>query len=108
MVVRHELWHNYGQQDCAKRSTEEVPVDSQKSSKPLKKDFKNNFEEQKETFPTFIPTPTVRNGFTRKKGENPFVCDLNLKINKEKKQSNFTTMIHGLELLVVEIQLLYM
>ena len=32
----------------------------------------------------------VRNGFRRKKGDSPFVYNLNLKIKKEKKQSNFT------------------
>ena len=39
---------------------------------------------------TFIPTPTVRNGFRRKKGDNPLVYNLNLKVKKEKKQSSFT------------------
>ena len=31
-----------------------------------------------------------RNGFRRKKGNSPFVYNLNLKEKKEKKQSNFT------------------
>ena len=39
---------------------------------------------------TFTPTPNVRNGFRRKKGESPFTYNLNLKVKKEKKQSNFT------------------
>ena len=39
---------------------------------------------------TFIPTPNVRNGFRRKKGDIPFTYNLNLKVKKEKKQSNFT------------------
>ena len=34
--------------------------------------------------------PTVRNGFRRKEGDSPFVYKLNLKVKKEKKQSNFT------------------
>ena len=39
---------------------------------------------------TFIPTSNVRNGFRRKKGDSPFTYNLNLKVKKEKKQSNFT------------------
>ena len=39
---------------------------------------------------TFTPTPNVRKGFRRKKGDSPFTYNLNLKVKKEKKQSNFT------------------
>ena len=39
---------------------------------------------------TFIPTSNVRNGFRRKKGDSPFSYNLNLKVKKEKKQSNCT------------------
>ena len=39
---------------------------------------------------TFNPTPNVRNGFRRKKGDSSFTYNLNLKVKKEKKQSNFT------------------
>ena len=39
---------------------------------------------------TFIPTSHVRNGFRRKKGDSSFTYNLNLKVEKEKKQSNFT------------------
>ena len=39
---------------------------------------------------TFIPTSNVRNGFRRKTGDSPFTYNLNLKVKKEKKQSNFT------------------
>ena len=39
---------------------------------------------------TFIPTSNVRIGFRRKKGDSPFTYNLNLKVKKEKKQSNFT------------------
>ena len=39
---------------------------------------------------TFTPTSNVRNGFRRKKGDSPFTYNLNLKVKKEKKQSNFT------------------
>ena len=35
-------------------------------------------------------TPNVRKGFRRKKGDSPFTYNLNLKVKKEKKQSNFT------------------
>ena len=39
---------------------------------------------------TFVPTPNVRNGFRRKKGDSPFAYNLNLKEKKEKKHSNCT------------------
>ena len=39
---------------------------------------------------TFTPTSNVRNGFRRKKGDSPFTYNLNLKVKKEKRQSNFT------------------
>ena len=41
---------------------------------------------------TFTPTSNVRNGFRRKKGDSPFTYNLNLKVKKEKKQSNFTNL----------------
>ena len=34
-------------------------------------------------------TPKVRKGFRRKKGESPYVCDMNVKFKKEKTQSTF-------------------
>ena len=43
-----------------------------------------------DTSHTFIPTSNVRNGFRRKKGDIPFSYNLNLKVKKEKKQSNCT------------------
>ena len=49
-----------------------------------------NPDENKDTRHTFIPTPNIRNGFRRKKGDNPLVYNLNLKTRKEKKQSSFT------------------
>ena len=45
---------------------------------------------EENTFPTFYPKPSVTNGFRRKKGDSPLVYNLNLKIKKEKKQSNYT------------------
>ena len=43
-----------------------------------------------DTSHTFVPTPNVRNGFRREKGDSPFVYNLNLKVKKEKKLSNCT------------------
>ena len=43
-----------------------------------------------DTSHTFVPTSNVRNGFRRKKGDSPFSYNLNLKVKKEKKQSNCT------------------
>ena len=38
----------------------------------------------------FTPTSNNRNCFRRKKGDSPFSYNLNLKVKKEKKQSNCT------------------
>ena len=80
------------------KSTGEVPVDSPNDSKPLrelkqmlnleKESSKDNSENNSSH--TFIPTSNVRNGFRRKKGDSPFTYNLNLKVKKEKKQSNCT------------------
>ena len=43
-----------------------------------------------DTSHTFVHTLNVRNSFRRKKGDSPFVYNLNLKVKKEKKQSNCT------------------
>ena len=75
-----------------------MPVDSPIDSKPLKemkqmlKSEKNssNSTSVDDTSHTFVPTANVRNGFRTKKGDSPFVCNLNLKVKKEKKQSNYT------------------
>ena len=75
-----------------------MPVDSPIDSKPLK-EIKQMLESEKnssnstsvdDTSHTFVPTPNVRNGIRRKKGDSPFVYNLNLKVKKEKKQSNCT------------------
>ena len=73
-------------------------VDSPNDSKPLreikqmlnleKESSKDNSENKSSH--TFNPTPRVRNGFRRKKGDSPFAYNLNLKVKKEKKQSNCT------------------
>ena len=75
-----------------------MPVDSPNDSKPLreikqmlnleKESSKDNSENNSSH--TFIPTSNVRNGFRRKKGDSPFTYNLNLKVKKEKKQSNCT------------------
>ena len=76
----------------------EVPVVSPIDSKPLK-EMKQMLESEKnssnstsvdDTSHTFVPTSNVRNGFRRKKGDSPFSYNLNLKVKKEKKQSNCT------------------
>ena len=53
---------------------------------------------------TFTPTPNVRNGFRRKKGDSPFTYNLNLKVKKKRNSPILPILIHGLELLEVEIQ----
>ena len=76
----------------------EVPVVFPIDSKPLK-EIKQMLESEKnssnstsvdDTSHTFVPTSNVRNGFRRKKGDSPFSYNLNLKVKKEKKQSNCT------------------
>ena len=84
------------------KSIEEVPVDSPHETAPLKKQLKEmlnlskNSDETRDTKHTFIPTPTVRNGFRRKKGDNPLVYN----INPGKRKNNLVSpiLILGLEL----------
>ena len=52
-------------------------------------------------------TPRFRKGFRRKKGESPYVCDMNVKFKKEKKQSTFLNPDPWARLLALEIQLLF-
>ena len=73
-------------------------VDSPNDPKPLReiKQMLNLEKESSKSDPkiqdthTFNPTPRIRNGFRRKKGDSPFTYNLNLKVKKEKKQSNCT------------------
>ena len=73
-------------------------VDSPNDPKPLReiKQMLNLEKESSKSDPkiqdthTFNPTPRIRNGFRRKKGDSPFAYNLNLKVKKEKKQSNCT------------------
>ena len=73
-----------------------MPVDSPNESKPLREikqmlEVERNSTSKKETIEKLeYEISTVRNGFRRKRGDSPFVYNLNLKIKKEKKQSNFT------------------
>ena len=73
-------------------------MDSPNDSKPLR-EIKQMLNLEKDSSKansenisshTFTPTSNVRNGFRRKKGDRPFTYNLNLKVKKEKKQSNFT------------------
>ena len=68
-----------------------MPVDSQNDSKPQTKDASqnSNSESDPKTFAEIDSIPKVRKGFRRKKGESPYVCDMNVKFKKEKKQSTF-------------------
>ena len=73
-------------------------MDSPNDSKPLR-EIKQMLNLEKESSKvnsennsshTFTPTSNVINGFRRKKGDSPFTYNLNLKVKKEKKQSNCT------------------
>ena len=63
----------------------------QNDSKPQIADTSqnSNFETNSKTFVEFDSTPRFRKGFRRKKGESPYICDMNVKFKKEKKQSTF-------------------
>ena len=50
----------------------------------------NSTSKEENTFPIFCPKPSVRNGFRRRKGDNPLVYNLNLKTKKEQKQASYT------------------
>ena len=74
-----------------RESPAEAPVDSQNDSKTQTKDTSqnSNSESDPKTFAEIDSTPKVKKGFRRKKGESPYVCDMNVKFKKEKKQSTF-------------------
>ena len=75
-----------------RKSPVEAPVDSQNDSKPQNKDTSqnSNSESDPKTFADIDSTPKVRKGFRRKKGESPYVCDMNVKFKKEKKTVHFS------------------
>ena len=68
-------------------------VDSPNDPKPLReiKQMLNLEKESSKSDPkiqdthTFNPTPRIRNGFRRKKGDSPFSYNLNLKVNKREE-----------------------
>ena len=74
-----------------RESPVEASEDSQNDSKPQTQDTSQNYnsETNSKTFAEFDSTPRFRKGFRRKKGESPYVCDMNVKFKKEKKQSTF-------------------
>ena len=74
-----------------RESPAEASEDSQNDSKPQTPDTSqnSNSETNSKTFVEFDSTPRFRKGFRRKKGESPYVCDMNVKFKKEKKQSTF-------------------
>ena len=74
-----------------RESPVEASEDSQNDSKPQTQDTSQNSksETNSKTFVEFDSTPRFRKGFRRKKGESPYVCDMNVKFKKEKKQSTF-------------------
>ena len=77
-----------------RESPADAPVDSQNDSKPqtTKISQNSNSESDPKTFADIDSTPKVRKGFRRKKGESPYVCDMNVKFKKEKKQSTFLNL----------------
>ena len=74
-----------------RESPAEASEDSQNDSKPQTQDTSqnSNSETDSKTFAEFDSTPRFRKGFRRKKGESPYICDMNVKFKKEKKQSTF-------------------
>ena len=74
-----------------RESPVEASEDSQNDSKPQTQNTSqnSNSETNSKTFVEFDSTPRFRKGFRRKKGESPYVCDMNVKFKKEKKQSTF-------------------
>ena len=74
-----------------RESPAEASEDPQNDSKPQTQDTSqnSNSETDSKTFAEVDSTPRFRKGFRRKKGESPYVCDMNVKFKKEKKQSTF-------------------
>ena len=74
-----------------RESPAEASEDSQNDSKPQTQDTSqnSNSETDSKTFAEVDSTPRFRKGFRRKKGESSYVCDMNVKFKKEKKQSTF-------------------
>ena len=71
-----------------RESPAEASEDSQNDSKPQTSQNSNS-ETDSKTFAEVDSIPRSRKGFRRKKGESPYVCDMNVKFKKEKKQFTF-------------------
>ena len=69
-----------------RESPAEASEDSQNDSKPQTADTSqnSNSETNSKTFTEVDSTPRFRKGFRRKKGESPYICDMNVKFKKEK------------------------
>ena len=68
-----------------RESPVEASVDSQIDSKPQTTDTSqnSNSESDPKTFAEIDSTPKIRKGFRRKKGESPYVCDMNVKLKRK-------------------------
>ena len=75
-----------------RESPAEASEDSQNDSKPQTADTSqnSNSETDSKIFAEFDSTPRFRKGFRRKKGESPYVCDMNVNFKKEKKTVHFS------------------
>ena len=50
----------------------------------------SNSEADSKTFVEVDSTPRFRKGFRRKKGESPYVCDMNVKFQEREKTVHFS------------------
>ena len=76
-----------------RESPAEASEDFQNDSKPQTPDTSqnSNSETDSKTFAEVDSTPRFRKGFRRKKGESPYVCDINVKFRKRKNSPLFLT-----------------
>ena len=75
-----------------RESPAEASEDSQNNSKPQTQDTSqnSNSETNSKSFVEFDSTPKFRKGFRRKKGESPYVCDMNVEIQEREKTVHFS------------------
>ena len=75
-----------------RESPAEASEDSQNDSKPQTQDTSqnSNSETYSKTFAEFDSTPRFKKGFRRKKGESPYVCDMNCEIQEREKTVHFS------------------
>ena len=76
--------------------TVDSPKDSKQEVKQMLESEKNSADKKETVEKLEYEKFTTRNGFRRKKGDSPFVYNLNLKVKKEKK--TLLIPILGLEL----------